>query len=108
MKARVCATPAALDVIEALRAEHGPLAFHQSGGCCDGSSPICVLAHELPPSASDRELGQIGDTPFYIDSDQDDRWGQSSFVVDVAPGAAEGFSLEGLAGVHFLTRSPAG
>jgi uncharacterized protein len=104
---RVTATRAALEVIERLEAAHGPLAFFQSGGCCDGTSPICLLADDLPPGPHDLQLGTLGAAPFYIDADLDARWGQPTFVIDVSPGAAEGFSLEALHGVHFITRTSA-
>jgi uncharacterized protein len=104
----VTATPEALDVIERLRAVRGPLAFHQSGGCCDGSAAMCFLDGELPPGPGDLELGRIGGAPFYIDADQYERWGRPEFVIDVAPGAADSFSLEGSLGVHFVTRTPPG
>ena len=104
--AAVVATPAALEVIHRLEAAHGPLMFFQSGGCCDGTSPICLKQGELPEGPHDVRLGHIGGAPFYIDSDQYERWGKPQFLIDVAPGAAEGFSLEGLDGVHFSTRSP--
>jgi uncharacterized protein len=100
---RVAATAAALEAIARLEAAHGPLAFFQSGGCCDGSSPICLKDGELPPGPGDLELGEIGGARFYIDADQYERWNRPRFVIDVAPGAAEGFSLEGLDGVHFVT-----
>ena len=106
MTHRVRATPVALEVIERLRAGHGPLAFFQSGGCCDGTSPICLKDGELPPGPYDVRLGEIGGAPFYIDAEQYERWGTPRFLIDVAPGAAEGFSLEGLDGVHFISRSP--
>ena len=102
----VGATPAALEVIERLEGAHGPLVFHQSGGCCDGTSPICLKDGELPPGPDDICLGEIGGAPFHIDSDQYERWGTPRFLIDVAPGAAEGFSLEGLVGVHFISRTP--
>jgi uncharacterized protein (DUF779 family) len=106
MTQRVTATPEALAVIERLRAGHGPLAFFQSGGCCDGTSPICLKHGELPASPHDVHLGEIGGAPFYIDADQYERWGRPGSLVDVSPGAAEGLSLEGLEGVHFVTRAP--
>jgi uncharacterized protein len=106
MEAAVAATRAALEVISRLEVAHGPLTFFQSGGCCDGTSPICLTADDLPPSPNDLRLGEIGGAPFYIDSEQYERWGKPSFLIDVAPGAAEGFSLEGLVGVHFVSRSP--
>ncbi len=105
MAAAVSATKAALEVISRLEAAYGPLAFHQSGGCCDGTSPICLKDGELPPGPGDVQLGEIGGAPFYIDVDQYRRWGRPRFVIDVSPGAAEGFSLEGLQGVHFVTHS---
>jgi uncharacterized protein (DUF779 family) len=102
----VTASPDALEMIERLRAGHGPLAFFQSGGCCDGSSAICLKEGELPPGPHDVLLGEIGGAPFYIDADQHERWGTPRFRIDVAPGAADGFSLEGLEGVHFISRTP--
>jgi uncharacterized protein (DUF779 family) len=107
MGARVSATPEALDVLQRLRAAHGPLVLHQSGGCCEGSAPMCLRADELPPGPRDVVLGDLGGVPFAIDDDQDRRWNRPSFVLDVAPGAADGFSLEGLEGVHFVLRPPA-
>ena len=106
--ARVTATPEALAVIERLRVAHGPLAFFQSGGCCDGTAPMCFGANDMPPSAHDVKLGEIGGMPFYIDDEQDERWGRPTFLIDVADGPAESFSLEGLEGVHFVTRTEAG
>ncbi len=102
----VQATVAALEVIRRLEAAHGPLMFFQSGGCCDGTSPICLKDGELPPAPYDVRLGEIGGAGFYIDSDQYERWGKPRFVIDVAPGPAEGFSLEALEGVHFVSRAP--
>ena len=101
----VTATPAALEVIHRLEAAQGPLMFFQSGGCCDGSSPMCLKAGELPLGQNDLRLGEIGGVPFYIDAEQYDRWRKPHFIIDVSPGAAEGFSLEGLEGVHFVTRT---
>jgi uncharacterized protein (DUF779 family) len=102
----VRATTAALEVIQRLEAAHGPLMFFQSGGCCDGTHPLCLQEGELPVSPNDERLGEIGGAPFYIDSDQYERWGRPRFEIDVSPGPAEGFSLEGLEGVHFVTRTP--
>jgi uncharacterized protein (DUF779 family) len=99
----VTATRAALEAIARLEAAQGPLAFFQSGGCCDGSSPICLKDGELPPSPGDLLLGEIGGAPFYVDAEQYERWNRPRFVIDVAPGPSEGFSLEGLHGVHFVT-----
>jgi uncharacterized protein (DUF779 family) len=102
----VGATPGALEVIRRLEMVHGPLAFFQSGGCCEGSSAICLKDGELLAGPHDVRLGDLGGAPFYIDSDQYERWGTPRFLIDVAPGAAEGFSLEGLEGVHFVSRTP--
>ncbi len=105
MAERVVATPAALEVIDRLGAAYGPVMFFQSGGCCDGSSPMCLRDGELPLSPTDLRLGEIGGAPFYIDSEQYERWRRPRFLIDVSPGAAEGFSLEGLVDVHFVTRT---
>ncbi|HEY7622253.1 MAG TPA: DUF779 domain-containing protein [Solirubrobacteraceae bacterium] len=99
------ATPAALEVIHRLGAAHGALMFFQSGGCCDGSSPLCLKDGELPPSPQDICLGQIAGASFYIDADQYERWGKPRLTVDVAHGPSEGFSLEALEGVHFVTQT---
>ena len=103
-RAGVDATPEAVELIKRLVREHGPLALFQSGGCCDGSTPICVLAAELPPGPHDRCLGEVAGVPFYIDDEQDRRWGEPAFVLDVGAGAPEGFSL-GLADAHLVTHS---
>jgi uncharacterized protein (DUF779 family) len=100
------ATPAALEVIHHLGAARGPLMFFQSGGCCDGSSPLCLRDGELPISPSDLCLGEIGGAPFYIDAEQYERLGRPRILIDVSPGAADGFSLEGTEGVHFVSRMP--
>jgi uncharacterized protein len=100
----VTATQAALEAIARLQGEHGPLAFFQSGGCCDGSSPICLRDGELPPATGDVLLGELGGARFYIDAEQYERWGRPEFVVDVAPGAAEGFSLS-LTDGHCVSRT---
>ncbi len=101
----VSATPAALEAIDRLQAAQGPLAIFQSGGCCDGTSPICLRAADMAPSPHDLMLGTLGSTPFYIDADQYERWNRPRFLIDVSPGAAMGFSLEGLHDVHFVTRT---
>jgi uncharacterized protein len=103
----VQATPAAVETIERVRRRHGSIVIHQSGGCCDGSDAMCLLADELPPGSNDLELGRVAGVPFLIDADQYERWGRPEFLLDVAPGPAGGFSLEGTEGVRFLSRSPA-
>lgn len=106
MSGRVTATEAAIETIRRLEAEHGPVAFFQSGGCCDGSSPMCLTQTEMPPGPGDVLLGEIEGVPFYIDADQDERWRHPTIVLDVAEGASDSFSLEGPAGVHFVMRQP--
>jgi uncharacterized protein len=103
---RVRATPPVLALLERLQERYGPLVIHQSGGCCDGSAPICLPAAELPPSPSDVLLGTLGETPVYIDGDQDRRWQYPELVIDAGQGAAMGFSLEGVEGVHLVARQP--
>jgi uncharacterized protein len=105
MAALVQATTAALEAIHRLEAARGPLMFFQSGGCCDGTHPLCLVDGELPIGPGDLCLGQIGGASFYIDAEQYERWGRPRFEIDVRPGAAEGFSLEGIDGVHFVTRA---
>jgi uncharacterized protein (DUF779 family) len=107
MTDHVTATDAALDAIEHLTRAHGAVAFFQSGGCCDGSSPICLPEGELPAGPHDLLLGRLAGAGFYIDSDQYERWNRPRFTLDVAPGGPEGFSLPGPADTHFVTRSTA-
>jgi uncharacterized protein (DUF779 family) len=103
--ARVVATPAALELIEKLRARHGPLMFHQSGGCCDGSAPMCFQDGELQVGGSDRRLGEIGGCSFWMGTAQFEAWRHTQLIIDVVPGRGGMFSLEGVDGVRFLTRS---
>ena len=105
MRDRVTATDAALAAIGVVTREHGSVMFFQSGGCCDGSSPICLQEGELPLGPSDVLLGDVGGAPFYIDADQYERWNRPVFVLDVAPDPPEGFSLAAPGGTHFVTRT---
>jgi uncharacterized protein (DUF779 family) len=102
---RVAVTPAAIKVIEQLRQEHGPLMFHQSGGCCDGSSPMCYPEGDLMLDDSDIWLGQISGCDFYISRDQYEYWKHTKLTIDVVPGRGSSFSLEIPLGVRFLIRS---
>ena len=102
---RVAVTPAAIKVIEQLREEHGPLMFHQSGGCCDGSSPMCYPEGDLMLDDSDIWLGQISGCDFYISRDQYEYWKHTKLTIDVVPGRGSSFSLEIPLGVRFLIRS---
>ena len=88
-----------------LRAQHGPLMFHQSGGCCDGSAPMCYPAGELVLGARDVHVGYVGGCGFYIGGDQYERWKHTDLVLDVVAGRGAGFSLEAPEGVRFLIRS---
>jgi uncharacterized protein (DUF779 family) len=102
---RVLATDAALTLIAKLKAKHGPLMFHQSGGCCDGSSPMCFPEGELLVGDGDVRLGEIGDCPFYMSVAQYEYWKHTQLIIDVVPGRGGMFSLEGPEGLRFLTRS---
>ena len=102
---RVSATPAALELIAQLLARHGPLLFHQSGGCCDGSAPMCLARADLMIGEQDIYLGQIGGQPVYIGAAQFEYWQHTHLIIDVVPGRGGMFSLEGPLGVRFLTRS---
>lgn len=96
----IAATPAALAWIAKLTAKHGPLMFHQSGGCCDGSSPMCYPDGEFKLGQRDVRLGEVGGAGFYMGGDQ-----YEYLTLDVVPGRGAGFSLEVPEGVRFLIRS---
>ncbi len=102
---QVIATPAAVDLIERLRAKHGPVLFHQSGGCCDGSSPMCYPQDDFIVCDRDVRLGEIAGAPFYISAPQFEYWKHTQLVIDVVEGRGGMFSLENGEGVRFLTRS---
>ncbi|MED3498991.1 DUF779 domain-containing protein [Brevibacillus agri] len=102
---KVLATDAALQLIERLRAKHGDLMFHQSGGCCDGSSPMCYPLGEFLVGDQDVLLGEIGGCPFYMGKAQYEYWKHTQLIIDVVEGRGGMFSLEGSEGVRFLTRS---
>jgi hypothetical protein len=107
MTKRVDATAAASGLLERLTQQYGPLMFHQSGGCCDGSSPMCYPIGEFRIGDSDVFLGRIGstDTPFYIGGRQFEYWQHTALTVDVVPGRGSGFSVEAPEGMRFLVRS---
>ena len=102
---RVKATEAAVELIRKLRAVHGPLLFHQSGGCCDGSSPMCYPAGEFKIGSRDVCLGEIAGAPVYIGGQQFELWKHTQLIIDAVPGRGAGFSLEAPEGYRFLTRS---
>jgi uncharacterized protein (DUF779 family) len=108
---QVLTTPAAVALMEKLRAKHGPLMFHQSGGCCDGSSPMCYPLGEFMTGDSDVLLATLGDAPgvpgcpFFMSKPQFEYWKHTQLILDVVPGRGGMFSLENGEGVRFLIRS---
>jgi len=105
MDGKVTATPEALDLLAEIVADHGPVLFHQSGGCCDGSSPMCYPRGDFFIGDSDVKLGEIGGAPFYIGRAQYEAWKHTDLIIDVVPGRGGMFSLENGSGLRFLTRS---
>jgi hypothetical protein len=102
---RVIATPAALELIAQLKARHGKILFHQSGGCCDGSSPMCFAEGDFLVGPDDVLLGSIGGAPFYMSPGQFEYWKYTQLIIDVVDGMGGMFSLENGSGRRFLTRS---
>jgi uncharacterized protein len=103
---RVQLTEAGEELLHKLIERHGPVMFHQSGGCCDGSAPMCYPRGDFRVGASDVLLGHLaGDTPFWISADQYEYWRHTHLTVDVVAGRGSGFSLEAPEGVRFLLRS---
>lgn len=114
---RVAVTPAAADLLRRLVAVHGQVMFHQSGGCCDGSAPMCYPAGEFLTGDADVHLGDVqipaggdGDgaalgVPVWIGRRQFDAWRHTRLTIDAVPGRGAGFSLEAPEGMRFLTRS---
>jgi uncharacterized protein (DUF779 family) len=108
---QVVTTPAAVALMETLRAKYGPLMFHQSGGCCDGSSPMCYPLGEFLTGDSDVLLATIAysdespGAPFYMSKPQFEYWKHTQLILDVVPGRGGMFSLEGPEGLRFLIRS---
>ncbi len=105
MEDKVSATPAALGLLAQIIAEHGPVLFHQSGGCCDGSSPMCYPKHDFIVGDADVLLGHIGGAPFYISASQFEVWKHTDLIIDVVPGRGGMFSLDNGRELRFLTRS---
>jgi uncharacterized protein len=102
---RVTSTPAADELIKKLMVIHGLLLFHQSGGCCDGSAPMCYPRNDFKVGAQDVFMGEIGGQPFYMGISQFEYWQHTHLIIDVVPGRGSGFSVEAPEGVRFLTRS---
>ena len=105
MPDKVTATPAALELLAKIVSEHGPVLFHQSGGCCDGSSPMCYPQSEFLIGDNDVKLGEIGGAPFYINRSQYEVWKHTDLIIDVVPGRGGMFSLDNGRERRFLTRS---
>ncbi|HZV98408.1 MAG TPA: DUF779 domain-containing protein [Methylophilaceae bacterium] len=102
---RVDATDAAVALINELKAKHGPLMFHQSGGCCDGSAPMCYPDGEFYLGGSDVKLGEVAGVPFYMSKSQFVYWEHTHLTLDAIPGTGGQFSLERPTGLRFLIRS---
>ncbi len=102
---KISATPAALQLLEEIIVDHGPVLFHQSGGCCDGSSPMCYPQTEFIIGDTDVLLGHIGGAPVYISGPQYEYWKKTDLIIDVVPGRGGMFSLDNGREKRFLTRS---
>ncbi|MGA9672808.1 MAG: DUF779 domain-containing protein [Terracidiphilus sp.] len=102
---QVLATDLAIHLIRVLRQKHGPLMFHQSGGCCDGSSPMCFPRGEFMVGDSDVQLGEVDGEPFYMSRSQFEYWKHTQLTLDVVAGRGGMFSLDNGEGVRFLIRS---
>lgn len=103
---RVTATPAALDLIERIKRENGEIMFHQSGGCCEGSAPLCLMKGELNIGDGDVRLGEIGGVPFYMGRAQFAFWEHTQLIIDAVPGGgSNAFSLDTPTGWAFITKS---
>ena len=104
---RVLITEAAVALLRKLQARHGALMFHQSGGCCDGSSPMCYPDGEFIVGDRDVLLGILDEVPVWISGPQFEAWKHTQLVIDVVPGRGGGFSLEAPEGMRFLSRGRA-
>jgi uncharacterized protein (DUF779 family) len=102
---KVSATPEALALLAEIVVDHGPVLFHQSGGCCDGSSPMCYPVGEFLIGDGDVQMGEIGGMPFYISGSQFEVWKHTDLIIDVVPGRGGMFSLDNGREKRFLTRS---
>ena len=106
LKMKVSATHSALTLLSKLQARYGEkLMFHQSGGCCDGSAPMCFPAKEYMVGNSDVKLGDIDGTPFYINEEQYEKWKHTDLTIDAVKGIGGMFSLDNGTGKRFLTKS---
>lgn len=102
---RVIVSPAAEKIITQLKATHGDLMFHQSGGCCDGSQPMCFEKGEFKVGGNDIQIGTIADCAFFMSKDQFEYWKHTQLLIDITPGRGSSFSLEIPLGVRFIVHS---
>lgn len=102
---RVLISPAAEQVVRQLQLQYGHLLFHQSGGCCDGSAPMCFEMGDFLVGEADIKLGDIADCPFYMNKDQFEYWKHTQLTIDITRGRGSSFSLEIPLDVRFITRS---
>ena len=105
MPDRVVFTPATVALVRSVKAAQGPLIFHLSGGCCEGSAPMCLRRSDFRPGAQDILLGEVEGCPFYVGAAQHDYWAPYRIVVDVTEGGGDSFSLEAADGVRFTALS---
>jgi uncharacterized protein (DUF779 family) len=105
MTKRILVTHAAAEVIDQLRKRHGELMFHQSGGCCDGSQPMCFEKNEFKVGGSDVKVGELYGCEFFMSADQFEYWRYSQLTIDITRGRGASFSLEIPLGVRFLVKS---
>ncbi len=105
MQEKLTATDAALELIKEIQAEYGDIIFHQSGGCCDGSAPMCYKDGDFLLADHDVKLGEIGGAPFYMGGAQYEYWKHTILIIDVVNGQGGMFSLDNGRGKRFLTRS---
>ncbi len=113
-RSRVSLEDVSIDLLRKLWAQHGPLMFHQSGGCCDGSAPMCYPAGDFVTSSADVLLGEFDIAPagsgpmpleFWMSAEQFEYWSHTHLSIDVVKGRGSGFSVEAPEGVRFLIRS---
>lgn len=105
MTERISATPSAIELIQKLSTQYGPLIFLQSGGCCEGSGPLCMPANEFKPSPSDVILGEVADAVFYMGDSQFSFSENTHTILDAVAGSGGSFSLECGSGQTFITKS---
>lgn len=105
MVERVVSTKEALDLINHIKSIHGPIMFYQSGGCCDGSAPMCYSKGDFKLGSADVYLGSIGDVPFYMHKSQYNYWKHTQLIIDAIDGRGATFSLDNVEEKHFITNS---